>query len=59
MEEFVEGLMVKCGLSKEQADQVVDYVRENADKIPELIKDSGVVDMLPDSIGDKLGGLLG
>ena len=59
MEEFVEGLMVKCGLTKEQADQVVDYVRENADKIPELIKDSGVVDMLPDSIGDKLGGLLG
>jgi len=59
MEDFIEGLMTKVGLSKEQADQVVDYIKDNADKLPGMIKSSGVTDMLPDSIGDKLDSLLG
>lgn len=53
MEEFVEGLMSKCGLSKEKAEQVVEYIKDNYDKVPELIGKSGVGKKLPGGL-DKL-----
>ncbi len=56
MEEMVNGLMEKVGLSEDQAKQVVEFVKENAHKIPEWIGDNemakGLADKLPGGIGD-------
>jgi hypothetical protein len=53
MEDFIEGLMTKCGLSKEKAEEVVDYIKDNYDKVPELVGKSGVAKHLPGGL-DKL-----
>jgi hypothetical protein len=55
MEELIEGLMTKCGLSKAQADKVTDFLQENASKIPEWL---GKSDTLK-NLGKKLPGPLG
>lgn len=56
MEEMVNGLMKKVGLSEDQAKQVVAFVKENAHKIPEWIGSNdmakGLVDKLPGGVGD-------
>ena len=51
MEEFIEGMMTKCGLSKEKAEEVVEYIKANADKVPELLGKSGIADKLPGGLG--------
>lgn len=51
MEEFVEGLMAKVGISEEQAKGVIEFLRENADKVPALLKDSGLAAKLPGALG--------
>ena len=51
MEEFIQGLMEKVGISEEQANGVVEFLRENADKVPELLKDSGLASKLPGGLG--------
>ena len=54
MQEMVNGLMKKVGLSEDQAKQVVAYVKENAHKIPEWI---GKNDMAKDLAGKLPGGM--
>jgi hypothetical protein len=55
MEDFVEKLMAKVGISREQADKVVALVKEHADDIPKWFASTSiganVVDKLPDSVG--------
>ncbi len=51
MDEFIKGLMAKVGLSEEQAKQVVEFIQENADKVPELLKSSGLAGKLPGGLG--------
>ena len=55
MEDLVEGMIEKCGVNKEQAEKVVDYLQENAPKVLEWLQSSGaaekVKDMLPGGIG--------
>lgn len=51
MEEFIRGLMAKVGLSEEQARQVVAFIQENADKVPELLESSGIAGKLPGGLG--------
>lgn len=55
MEEMIEGLMSKVGLSKEKAEQVVEFVKDNASKLPEWL---GKSDMVKDIAG-KIPGLGG
>ena len=55
MEEFVEGLMEKVGISKEQADKVMEFIQENASKLPEILKSTGIAGKLG-GLGDMLGG---
>lgn len=55
MEEMIEGLMAKVGLSKEKAEQVVEFVKDNASKLPEWL---GKSDMVKD-IASKIPGLGG
>lgn len=54
MEEMVNGLMKKVGLDEDQAKQVVEFVKENAHKIPEWI---GQNDMAKDLAGKLPGGM--
>jgi len=55
MEEFIEKLVAKVGISREQADKVVALIKEHADDIPKWIASTSiggaVVDKLPDSVG--------
>ena len=57
MEDFVEGLIEKCGLSKEQAEKVVDYVQDNAPKVMEWLQSSGAAEKLKDALPGGLGKL--
>ncbi len=59
MEEFVQGLIAKTGISEEQAQQVIAFLKENAHKVPELLgTDAGkaLTDKLPGGLGGLLGG---
>ena len=54
MEEMIEGLVTKVGLSKEQAKKVADFLTENASKVPEWLQSDTVK-----NLGKKLPGPLG
>lgn len=38
---MVQGLMAKVGLSQEQAEKVVSFLRDNASKLPQWLQKSG------------------
>lgn len=59
MEEMVEQLVAKTGLSKEQAGQVVDFLKQNAHKLPEWLGSSELGKNLMDKLPGGLGGILG
>ena len=59
MEEMVEQLIMKTGISKEQAEQVVDFLKQNAHKLPEWLGQSDVAKDLLGKLPGGLGGLLG
>ncbi len=52
IEDFIAQMAEKVGISEEQAKQVIEFLKENADKVPELLGGDVV-----DNIKDKLGGL--
>lgn len=60
--ELLEGLMSKVGLSKEKAEEVVKFLKENAAKIPEWVNQNETLSNLahklplPGGLGDKLFG---
>jgi hypothetical protein len=58
MEEMVNGLMEKVGLSEDQAKQVVEFVKENAHKIPEWIGQNDMAKDLADKLPGGIGGML-
>lgn len=55
MEEFVNGMCEKVGIDRETANKVVDYIKDNADKLPQLLG------QIPGASGimDKVGGMFG
>lgn len=58
VEEFVTQMAQKVGISEEQARSVVDFLKENASKVPELLQSdtvAGLKDKLPGGIGGLLG----
>lgn len=62
MDEIIEGLIAKVGLSKEQAEGVLEFLKENGPKVVELLGSgalAGVADKIPGGLGGALGGLLG
>lgn len=59
MEEFLNGLKDKVGLSDEQATQVIEFIKDNADKITEFIPLDDLKDKLADKLPGGLGKLLG
>ncbi|MBO6939802.1 MAG: hypothetical protein JJ863_32825 [Deltaproteobacteria bacterium] len=58
MEEMITGLVKKVGISEDQAKQVIEFLKENAHKVPEWIGQNemakDLVDKLPGGIGDML-----
>ncbi len=56
MEEIIEGLMNKVGLSEEKAQEVIAFLKEHADKLPALLGSSGIADKLPGGLGSMFGG---
>ncbi len=59
MEELVSGLIEKAGLSEEQADQVVAFLKENAGNIPQWLGSGDIKSAIADKLPGGLGGLLG
>ena len=59
MNELMEGLVTKCGLSEEQGVKVVAYLKEHAHELPKLLGSTelgkGLVDKLPAGVGSMLG----
>ncbi len=58
MEEFIASMVSKVGISEEQAQAVISFLKENAEKIPELLSGDGL-DAIKDKLPGGLGGLLG
>jgi hypothetical protein len=57
MEEMIEGLITKTGIDRATAEKVVDYLKENSDKIPGWL---GLdLDALKGKLPGGLGSLLG
>ena len=58
--ELLEGLMSKVGLSREKAEEVIAFLKENASKLPELVNNnetlSGLAAKRPGGLGEKLFG---
>ena len=59
MDDLINQLVSKTGISKEQAQQVVNFLKEHASEIPKWLGQSGLADKLPGGLGDKLGGMFG
>lgn len=59
--DFLEGLMTKVGLSREKAEEVIAFIKENASKIPEIVGKnetlSGLAAKLPGGLGGSLFGV--
>lgn len=58
IEQFVTDMAQKVGISEEQAQAVVEFLKENSSKLPELLNSdalSGVKDKLPGGLGGLLG----
>lgn len=56
MDDLINGLIQKVGLSREQAQSVVTFLKENAHKLPEWL---GSTDFGKDLAGKLPGGLGG
>lgn len=57
MEELVQQLVQKVGLSESQAQQVVEFLKANASKVPEWIGGSEALESLKDKLPGGLGKL--
>lgn len=57
MEEMIQQLVQKVGLDEEKAAQVVEFLKENAAKIPEWLGGSDVLESLKDKLPGGLGKL--
>ena len=53
--EFVEKIAEKCGISKEQAEKVVAFMKEHSDEVIEYLGKNDTVKGMADKVG--LGGL--
>lgn len=59
MEEFLNGLKEKVGLSDEQAEQVIEFIKNNADKVADFLPLDDIKEKLADKLPGGLGKFLG
>ncbi|MEM9456232.1 MAG: hypothetical protein AAGF11_18770 [Myxococcota bacterium] len=58
IEEFITSMVERVGISEEQARGVIEFLKENADKVPDLLG-SDALEGIKDKLPGGLGGLLG
>jgi hypothetical protein len=56
MDEFINQIVSKTGISREQAEKVLNFLKENADQLPKWIGQAGIADKLPGGLGGLFGG---
>ncbi|MEZ4222935.1 MAG: hypothetical protein R3B13_18475 [Polyangiaceae bacterium] len=59
MDELINGLIAKTGISQEQAEKVVAFLKENAHKVPEWLGGTDIGKSIKDKLPGGLGGILG
>ena len=57
IEEFVSNMAERVGISEEQARSVIQFLKENAEKVPNILG-SDTLDSVKDKLPGGLGGLL-
>lgn len=57
MEDLVQGLISKVGLSEDKAKEVVAFLKDNAEKVPEWLGSSDVGKKIKDKLPGGLGGM--
>lgn len=55
MDEIIKGLTEKVGISPEQANGVIEWLKENSDTVMAQLSSSGLKDKLPGGLGNLLG----
>ena len=48
-------MIAKTGISKEQADKVMAFLKEHATEVPKLLGSAGLADKLPGGLGGMFG----
>lgn len=56
MEEFIKAMAEKVGISEEQANSVVEFLKEHASQLPAMLGNSEMLGGLGDKLKDFLGG---
>ena len=59
MDKLIDELTAKVGLDRATAEKVVQFLKDNAHRLPELLQGDaarGVMDKLPGGLGGMLGG---
>jgi hypothetical protein len=59
MNELINGLMQKVGLSEEQAKKAVAFLKDNAQRVPGWLASSGAADKIPGGLGGAVSSALG
>ena len=57
MEDLITGMVEKVGISKEQAEKVIAYLKENSDDVLKWLQEKGAVDAVKDKLPGGLGDL--
>jgi len=57
MDELIQQLVNKVGLDEAKATQVVEFLKENASKVPEWLGGSDLLESLKDKLPGALGKL--
>ena len=58
MDELIKGLIEKTGISEEQAAKVIEFLKENAGNLPQLLAGGDIKSAIADKLPGGLGGLL-
>jgi len=57
MESIISGLVEKAGISKEQAEKVIEYLKEHSDDVLQWLQEKGALDAVKDKLPGGIGDL--
>ncbi len=56
MDDLINQLVSKTGISKDQAEKVVQFLKEHATELPKMLGQAGIADKLSGGLGGMFGG---